>query len=187
MQTGFPAAALVAALAMLCACRGEAAMNDGAPAAAAPLAEPAASGASLPLIWQGARRLNILCVVTGSGDTEALRRDICARVRSAAEPGAPLPIETIAPGDPAVLEARDVSLLVQASVDGDGADRLLAFSIRPYRAAGVGTDVLFGAPPRAVRLPSSGAAPAALDAALAASLAETLPWLARPRGVQPIS
>jgi hypothetical protein len=187
MQSGVPAAALVAALAALCACRGDAAMNENAPDIAA--LDPAASaeGSTQPLIWQGARRLNLLCVVSGNADNETLRAQICARVLALAGEGAPLPVATIAPGDPAVLEARDVTLLVHGAVERDGADRMLAFSIRPYRAAGVETDVLFGAAPRAVRLPQSGAAPAALDAALAAALAETLPWLSGPQGARRIS
>lgn len=190
MQTGFPAAAIVAALALLCACRGDAAVNDTAPAAApatvAPEGVAAPQGTSLPLIWSGGARLNILCIVSGSADHEAMRADLCARVRAKAAAGAPLPVETIQPGDPAVIDRANVALLVHAAVDGEGAARMLAFSIRPYRAAGVETDVLFGAAPRAVPMPQSGALPAAFDAALDAALAETLPWLSRPAGARPI-
>ncbi|HYJ31470.1 MAG TPA: hypothetical protein VEW25_14155 [Allosphingosinicella sp.] len=187
MQSGVPGAALVAALA-LCACRGDAAMNDGAPGTAAPGPDAAVEpGSSQPLIWQGARRLNLLCVVSGNVDGEALRAQICERLQALAANGAPIPVAIVAPGDPAVLEPQDVTLLVHGAVEGDGAERMLAFSIRPYRAAGVETDVLFGAAPRALRLSQSGTAPAALDVALAAALAETLPWLARPAVLRRIS
>jgi|GEM_PF-1469569 len=181
MQTGYPAAFLVAAISLLCACRGEAAVSDAAPTA------PVAQATSVPAIWQNVGRLNILCVVTGTAHNESLRADLCTRIRAMAAAGASLPVEVIAPGDPAAIDPRNVALLVHAAVEGEGADRLLAFSIRPYRTAGSDTHILFGAAPRAVRFTPSGAAPAALDAALAAALAETLPWLARPAGARRIS
>ncbi|HEX8191827.1 MAG TPA: hypothetical protein VF552_02920 [Allosphingosinicella sp.] len=140
-----------------------------------------------PAIWQNVRRLNILCIVTGTSDNEAIRADLCARVRAAAAAGAPMPVEAIAPGDPMAIHPDAVTLLVHASVQADGADRLLAFSVRPHRTGGAETDILFGAAPRAVRMPRSGAAPAALDAALGVTLGETLPWHARPAGARRIS
>lgn len=188
MQTGFPAAAIVAALALLCACRGDAAVNESAQATAPALhvaPEAAPQRTSLPLIWSGAKRLNILCIVSGSTDSETLRSHICAHVVSRAGAGAPLPVAAIQGGDPALIDRDSVALLVHAAVDGAGEAQQLAFSIRPYRAAGVETDILFGAAPRAVPMSRSGAVPAALDAALDAALAETLPWLARPVGARP--
>jgi hypothetical protein len=190
METGFLAVALAAALALLCACRGDAAVNEAAPAAAPATVDlggaAAPQGTSLPLIWNGAARLNILCIVSGSADNEAIRSDLCARIRAKAAAGAPLPVVTIQPGDPAVIDAANVALLVHAAADGEGAARQLAFSIRPYRAGGAETDILFGSAPRAVPMSRSGAVAAALDAALDAALAETLPWLSRPVGDRPI-
>lgn len=186
MQTGFPAASLVAAIVALCACRGDAAVNAAAPVDAAP-SPVAREATSLPLLWQGARGLNIFCVASGDADGERLRNDLCARVRTIAAAGAPLPVRIVAPGDPAILDPDAVALLVHASVASEDGKRLLAFSIRPTRSGGAGRDLLFGAAPRAIRLPQSGAATAALDAALAAALAECLPWLAGSAGMRPIS
>lgn len=179
MQTGVSAAAVVAAFGLLCACRGDAAVNAGVPTAL-----PLAEAGSLPLIWQGADRLRILCIVQGG--EERLRDDLCARVLAAAGTGAPVPVESVAPGDPAVLDPGGVSLLVHASVATEGDERVLAFTVRPYRAGRSDTDILFGAAPRVVRLPQSGAGSPALDAALRAALAETLPWLERRRTARPI-
>ena len=55
----------------------------------------------------------------------------------------------------------------------------MAFTMRPYRSSTDETTVLFGAPPRAAAMSASGAGPA-LEQALRAALAETLPWQARP-------
>jgi hypothetical protein len=99
--------------------------------------------------------------------------------------GAPMPVQTIAIGDPAVMAGNAVTLLVHASVTKQGQDRLLAFSVRPYRSSDQGV-VLFGAVPQVAEIPSSAAGGAALDAALARALSETLPWAARSQSTQPI-
>jgi hypothetical protein len=156
-----------AALAALTACSG------------VPVATPAQ--ASTPaLIWNDVARVNVLCLVqTDRGvDQGALHNRICKSVRDAAAAGSPAPVGIIAPGDPAVLSADSVTLLVQASAQSG----LLAFSIRPYRASSEA--LLFTAAPRAV--PLAGGRAQEFEAALGAALSETLPWLSRPAGARPI-
>lgn len=148
---------------------------------------PGAVAATTPtLMWTGAKRVNILCNVAGGPgiDHVALTRELCAEMKRIAAKRAPLPVETIAIGDPAVMAADAVTLIVHASVTRHKQDRLLAFSVRPYRASEQ-TAVLFGAPPRIANLPPSGTS-AAYDAALNDALGETLPWLAKPQGAQRI-
>ena len=156
------------------------------------LSLPASASASTPaLIWQGARALRVQCVVqteAGSG-VSPFQQSLCARVAMLARRGAPIPVSTIGLGDPAIIAPGTVALLVHASVQpgSGGRERLLAFSIRPLRASADQSGVLFGAAPRAVPLPASGRSSPALDAALSATLAETLPWQNRPQGPRPIA
>jgi hypothetical protein len=147
----------------------------------APVASPVE--ASTPaLIWRDVARVNVICLVqTEAGvDTGALHNRICNGVRDAAAVGSPAPVGIIAAGDPEMFSPASVTLLVQASAQRG----LLAFSIRPYRASSEA--MLFTAAPRA--LPLAGAAGQAkeFEAALAAALSETLPWLNRPAGARPI-
>jgi hypothetical protein len=101
---------------------------------------------------------------------------MCDIVRKLAAEGAPVPVSRVALGDPAVLEPGMVTLLVHASVQNDGEARLVALDVRPFRTGGDHVAVLFGAAPRAVRIAGSGPGGDKLEAALAAALAETLPW-----------
>ena len=155
------------------------------------LAIASASGtaaASTPtLMWTGAKRANILCNVAGGPgiDHLALSEQLCRRVLKIAGRGAPMPVAIITLGDPAVLAPDAVTLLVHASATTHNQERLLAFSIRPYRTAAESA-VLFGAVPRAVTIPSANVTGPALDAALTSALSETLPWQARPQGPQRI-
>lgn len=139
------------------------------------------------LLWTGVKRVNLLCnVVGGPGiDYIALRDRLCRDLTRLASKGAPMPVVTIALGDPAVLASDAVTLVVHASVTLHRQDRLLAFSVRPYRASSEQTAVLFGAAPRAAPLFPSGVNPV-LDTALAAALSETLPWLAKSQAPQRI-
>jgi len=145
---------------------------------------PAAAASTPPLIWQGVARIRILCLVkTGAGvDTGPLRDRICGRVAALARDGAPAPVSIVEPGDPSVLAADSITLLVHANVEPSAAGPLLALSVRPYRASDAGA-LLFAAPPRAVPLADAGA----LESALRATLSETLPWRARPAGPQAIN
>jgi hypothetical protein len=139
-------------------------------------------------MWTDAKRVNILCNVAGGPgiDYIALRDRLCRDVTRLASKGAPLPVATIALGDPAVLASDAVRLLVHASVTSHHQDRLLAFSVRPYRTSSEQAAVLFGAAPRVAKILNSGATSPALDAALTAALAETLPWLAKSQAPQRI-
>lgn len=150
---------------------------------------PAPASSSTPtLMWTGAKRVNLLCNVAGGPgiDQAALSAQLCRDMARIAATGAPVPVQTITIGDPAVLASDAVTLLVHASVMRSGNDRLLAFSVRPYRVSAEQAAILFGAAPRAAMLSKSGAASPALDAAMTAALSETLPWLARPAHPQPI-
>lgn len=152
-------------------------------------AQSVSAVASTPtLMWSGVKRVNILCNVAGGPgvDQAALSSQLCRDVQRLAIKGAPIPVKTIVIGDPAVLSADAVTLLVHASVAIHGRDRLLAFSVRPYRTSSEQAAVLFGAAPRVAKIVNAGAASPALDAALAAALAETLPWLARSQAPQRI-
>ena len=144
-----------------------------------------AGAATPPLIWQQAGAIRVLCVVappTG-GDVRALHDDLqeelCDTARALAADGAPVPVSRVGFGDPAVLEPGTVTLLVHASVQSDGGGRLVALAVRPFRPGGDHNAILFGAAPRAVRIPASGPGGDKLEAALAAALAETLPWRQR--------
>ena len=149
---------------------------------------PGFAASSTPtLMWSGAKRVNILCNVAGGPgiDHVALTSQLCRDVTRIAGRGAPVPVRTIALGDPAVLASDAVTLLVHASVTRCRQDRLLAFSMRPYRTGSEQSAVLFGAIPRVAPIAPSGVNPA-LDAALAAALSETLPWLAKSQAPQRI-
>ena len=152
---------------------------------AAPVTIPAAQASTPAPIWSGVARVNILCLVqTENGvDQGLLHKRICNSVRDAASAGSPAPVQVIAIGDPAILSADSVTLLVQASTQGKAGSRLLAFSIRPYRSQSEA--LLFTAAPRAVPLAGAGPAPE-FEAALGAALSETLPWLNRPAGARRI-
>ena len=181
-------AAVAAVPLLLAACRGNAAINAAdASFGPQPVTSPSRGSVTLPLLWQGVERLNLLCLVSGdSGVDTALQDSICEAARSLASVGAPMPVAIIAQGDPAVLAPASVTLLIHGSVHTDSGERLLAFHLRPYRASADDSGLLFGAAPRAVRLQAGDADRRALEEALRAALAETLPWLARPAGPRPI-
>ena len=131
-----------------------------------------------PLILQQAGTVRVLCVVgpANRSDARPLEEELCDTVRALAADGAPVPVSRVGFGDPVVLEPGTVTLLVHASVQSDGDQRLLALNVRPFRPGGDHNAILFGAAPRAVRLPGSGPGGKKLEAAVAAALAETLPW-----------
>lgn len=137
-----------------------------------------AQAATPQLTWQQAGSVRILCLVGPKtrADADKLQEEICDTVRELAAKGAPVPVSRLGFGDPAVLEPGTVTLLVHASVQNDGDQRLVALDVRPFRPGGDRNAILFGAAPRAVRIPGSGPGGETLQAALAAALAETLPW-----------
>jgi hypothetical protein len=145
---------------------------------AAPVTVAPALASTPPLMWQQAGPVRILCLVGPAThpDARKLQEEMCDIVRTLAADGAPVAVSRVAFGDPAVLEPGTVTLLVHASVQTDGDRRLVALDVRPFRPGGDHQAVLFGAAPRAVRIPGSGPGGDKLEAALAAALAETLPW-----------
>jgi len=148
----------------------------------------AARASTPPLAFAGAKRLHILCNVAGGPgiDQAALSAELCGEVKRLAAKGAPVPVDIIKLGDPAVLGADAVTLLVHASITHSGDSRLLAFTIRPYRTSDAQTGVLFGTAPRAVALQRAGIGGTAVRAAIDAALAETVPWRRAP-GIQPLN
>jgi hypothetical protein len=148
------------------------------PLGAAQVIAAPVSPAAPVLAWQQASLIHVLCVAGPSAraDARALQEEICDSVRDLAADGAPVPVRRLGFGDPAVLDSGTVTLLVQASVQDDGDQRLVALNIRPFRPGGDHVAILFGAAPRAVRIPGSGRGGDKLEAAIAAALAETLPW-----------
>lgn len=148
----------------------------------------AAAGATPSALWRGAKTVQVLCYVAADRQAErsALQDRLCGRVRTLAAQGAPMPVRSISVGDPAVLGADAVTLLVHGAVQPTRGGRTLAFSVRPFRVSTEQTESLFGASPRAADLPGGPA----LDAAIVAALDETLPWRAEtgagPDGARPI-
>jgi hypothetical protein len=136
-----------------------------------------------PLAWAGAKRLHIMCNVAGGPgiDQAALSAQLCGAVKRGAAKGATVPVDIITLGNPDVLAADAVTLLVHASVARAGAGSLLAFTIRPHRTSDEQAAVLFGAAPRAVPLQGSGISGANVAAAIDLALAEALPWRTAPR------
>jgi hypothetical protein len=139
--------------------------------------------ASTPaLLWDGAKRLGVQCLVDPDRLPERRQRQaaLCERVRVLAADKAPIPVVLLAPGDPGMIAADTAVLLFHANVQpADGkAGPLLVFSLRAFRATAAPSE-LFGAAPRATALPTGALGPQ-FDAALNAALAETLPWRSRP-------
>ena len=139
-----------------------------------------------PLAFAGATRLHILCNVAGGPgiDQAALSAQLCGEVKRLAAEGAPLSVDIITLGDPAVLAADAVTLLVHASVAPIGQGRVLAFTIRPYRTSGEQAAVLFGSAPRAVALSRDTVGGPAIATAIDLGLAESLPWRSARRARQ---
>jgi hypothetical protein len=149
---------------------------------ASPVILAPAQASTPQLVWQQAAAVRVLCLVAPSTrldeveKTDKLQEELCGIVRTLAAEGSPVPVSRVAFGDPAVLEPGTVTLLVHASLQMDGDQRLVALNVRPFRPGGDHNAILFGATPRAVRLPRTGAGGNKLEAAVAAALAETLPW-----------
>ena len=143
------------------------------------------SDASMPdRSWGGVKRLAVLAdfrsglVVTTLGD------DFCATVKRIAERGAPVPVECVEAGSPALQADGTVVLVAQAAVQDLNGVRTLVLSARKDREGGLDPQPIYlGATPRAVPLTGSDRDGAALDQALAESLSEVLSWL-RPADVQ---
>ncbi len=146
---------------------------------AAPLTVAPAQVSTPPLIWHQAGAIRVLCLVSATtrrDEIDRLQEELCTIVRSLASDGAPVPVTKVGFGDPAVLEPGTVTLLVHASLQPDGDERLVVLDVRPFRPGGDHNVLLFGPAPRAVRIPRTGAGGTKLEVAIAAALAEILPW-----------
>lgn len=127
---------------------------------------------TVPKAYENFTRLQILCAVQSDrGIDYAEEARLCEVIRSVAAQGAPVEVVVIAPGDPEVLAADALTLIIHAGLEGDA----LAVSIRPYRISNGSSDVLFGARPFIVPLGD----PERLRTRAAAALDEILPWRAR--------
>lgn len=124
------------------------------------------------LLWQDVTSLGVTCQIhTDRGiDDGALTQRLCAAVRAHAARGAPVPVVAAAIGGQALAAGR-VTLLVQGSVARVRGVDVLALTLRPFRNSADGAQ-FFTAPPRIVALDDAPA----LDAAIGALLADTLPW-----------
>jgi hypothetical protein len=108
---------------------------------------------------------------------------LCARFAALASEGAPVPISIVEHGDPALVQQGTLTLMLHgavyptSSIAPRATGQFMAFTVRPHRAAA--ENRYFGTAPKVVSLPAGTAQGPALDAALAAVLAETLPWRTR--------
>jgi hypothetical protein len=138
--------------------------------------------ANVPLFWADVRQVQVLCLINTSRgvDAGALHQGVCEHARSTIAHVAPVPVSVVRLGDPGVLKPDTVTMLVHVAITGNGADRLAALTVRPFRNAPNNGDQLFGVAPRAVRAGESDrTAIAAIAPALDAAIADTLPWKGR--------
>ena len=137
-----------------------------------------------PLAYRDLDKLQVLCLVQSDEvlADAALSQALCDEVAKAAEANSPIPVEIIATGDPQVVQPRRLTVLVHAAIDDSGGERRLALTMRPYRPAVAGSDVLFGAMPRIVDWDDEGAR----ESTIAAALDEILPWRETPGQVRPL-
>jgi hypothetical protein len=133
-----------------------------------------AQRAPLPaLSAQGIARTHILCLlVDPTGPKPRLEKVLCAQVRRIAAAGAPVPVDVISFGDPALIQPDALGVLVHVAIDRAGPRPLAVISIRPHRTQ-LSAAVMFGATPAAVPIGADGAIP---DAAIATALDQVLPW-----------
>jgi hypothetical protein len=144
---------------------------------------PAAQASTPSLMWRDLRAVGVQCLVQTSSrlNTKALEAALCERILAIAAEGAPVPLKRVNPGDPAILAAGTVTLLVHASVEPAGDRLALSFAIRPIRPSSPGSEVYFGTAPRTAGLAGAADPGSSLDSPLISALAELLPWkLQRP-------
>jgi len=141
-------------------------------------AAPATAEASTPsLMWRDLRAVNVQCLVQASKlNTKDLEAALCERIRAIAAEGAPVPIKRVTFGDPAILAAGTVTLLVHASVEPSGDRLALNFAIRPIRPSSPDSEVYFGTAPKLALLAGARDLGPSIDSALSSALAELLPW-----------
>ncbi|MGR4893554.1 hypothetical protein ACIPPQ_21235 [Sphingopyxis sp. LARHCG72] len=157
------------------------------------LAMPSFSSPAMPSrLWEGVGKVSVLCLVTL--DPALVRRDmlpvrrkmraaLCRHLVDLAAKGAPYPVTELAYADVAIGERDRLTLLFHARLMGEGSDRRILYTIRPYRA-GAEADTLFGTTPDLVALGDPQMPDPGLDDALVASLASLLPWRAPIRRIE---
>ena len=157
--------------------RGSAALLALLLCAGQPMGGSEAEASTPSLLWTGANHLAINCLVQSTTTTEAAAFEdrLCEQVHALAGRGAPVPVSRVEPGDPALVRADTVTLLVHGSVERAPAGRTITFTIRPYRPTGGDGDILFGTAPQAFSLPTAAISPA-FEAGVAAAVADILPW-----------
>ncbi len=141
-------------------------------------AVPASAEASPSLMWRDLRAVGVQCLVQAPAklNTKDLEAALCERMRTIAAEGAPVPIKSVTFGDPAILAAGTVTLLVHASVEPSGDRLALNFAIRPIRPSSPDSEVYFGTAPKLATLAGARDLGPSIDSALSSALAELLPW-----------
>ena len=137
-----------------------------------------------PAAYQNVQSIQVLCLLQAD-DAVAAQADtdrLCSAVEAIAGQGVDLPVAKIALGDPKVVGANRLTLLVHASLTTVNGQRMIALSVRPYRADADGAQVLFGATPRIAQFDDD----TDLNTAVSASLDSVLPWRGQPTGVRKI-
>lgn len=129
--------------------------------------------------WAGVEHLLVLAQLapTGGFADQALSRRICDAVKASAERDAPVSVECVGYGDRRLREPGYIALLVHAALDrADGPTRIvLAMRVLrqgPFAPSGT----YFGAAPRVARFTPDARDNPDFERAVAASLAELLPW-----------
>ena len=137
-----------------------------------------AEAATPSLMWRDLRAVGVQCLVQSHPRLNAkdLEAALCERIRAIAAEGAPVPIKRVTFGDPAILAAGTVTLLVHASVEPSGDRLALNFAIRPIRPSSPDSEVYFGTAPKLAVLAGARDLGPSIDSALSSALAELLPW-----------
>lgn len=124
---------------------------------------------------QGIARTHILCLlVDPAGPKPRMQQALCAQVRRLAALGAPVPVDTIGFGDPALLEPDALGILVHVAIERTGPHPHAVLNIRPHRTQ-LSAGVLFGATPATAPIGADGTI---ADAAIITALNQVLPWRA---------
>jgi hypothetical protein len=145
--------------------------------AGAPVAVATAQASTPSLLWTGAKRIAVNCLVQSGSTADApqFEADLCGQVRRLAEQDAPVPVVQVENGDPHMVQPDTVVLLVHGSIERSGKGRTVAFTIRPYRPSGGEAEIYFGTAPQAVTL-ATARMDAVLQDRLRAAVADILPW-----------
>lgn len=124
-----------------------------------------------PLAYSNIERLQILCLLQSDGMLASAddNQRLCSKVAKEAGSDVDLEVSVIRTGDPQVVAPGRLTLLVHGALDQSGR---IALTIRPYRPAATGSEVLFGSMPRVAAFADDDS----LEEAISDSLDEVLPW-----------